>query len=213
MTLLDAKTHRSFPDAGSPLSPVFAQTACYEETVKLGRAFANAARGMRLLSRTHQRPYRIGLCGLFNAGKTSFAWGMKAELRGYDVIEQNCKSRQQYVWQHRDPAKGVIRYYDSRVIGIDEKLPSYVRGDVSKYGLPLLDIVENPMDDRHNTAFDCMIFAERATLTAKHAPRNFAFTATEEIRNLPAYKMFLERARIFSAGVIEPTAPRGANPI
>lgn len=219
MTLLDADKSLSFPAPDSALSPSYAATKGQEETINLGRAFADAARALRSLSLEQQRPVRIGLGGLSGVGKTQFAWGLKAELRGYDVIEKNCKRKQQYVWQHRTPSKGFIRYYDGYIMAYPELLPSYIKGDLSKFHMPLVDIVENPSADKHNKKFDCLVIMERAKQSGQsgqsgqNTTRHFAFVATKEIRDLLAYQKFLEDAQKFKAPAINPTAPRGAAPI
>lgn len=170
-----------------------------DETVHLGHAFAHAARGMRDLSYTQNRPFRIGLDAISRTGKTTFVRGMLSGLANYHLVEDDQSAYCQATRRHTDPQKGWLRNYDASLDNTlnEHGLPSYLHNDTSEYGLPFLDIVEHPSEDEHNTQFDCLLFLSPTDLRIEKSPRTISVIATNKVKRTEGYQKFLQEADAF----------------
>ncbi len=170
-----------------------------DETVHLGRAFAHAVCGMRDISREQNRPIRVGLDAISHTGKTTFVRGMLSGLANYHIMEDDRSAYCQATRKHSDPNKGWLRNYDA---GLEDelkkyRLPSYLRNDISEFGLPFVDVVEHPSEDEHNTQFDCLLFVRQTNLRLTNSARTFSVLATDDVKNTAGFQQFIAQAETF----------------
>jgi hypothetical protein len=154
----------------------------------LGAAFA------RVVAQDALPPHlRIGLCGTGDIGKSTFTKGLLNALPEKISVENNPR-HDQNVWHM--PGKGWIRHYDcmcGRMGGEKETLSSYWKNDLSSYDLPVIDIVEHPHKDRHDTAFDGLVFFARESPDSDI--RRLTVAATPELAQTAGFQEFLKRAQ------------------
>lgn len=185
--------------ADAELTPVF-RLANADDTVNLGRAFADAARDMRAMSRAHNAAIRIGIMGIRQTGKTSFVRGLLSALHGYELKEENCRHRLQQSLHHEK--HGWLRHYDASLNGASDSqewaLPSYLNNDLSDFGLPFLDIAEHAGHDIHNKNFHSLIYLDAPRGTYETS-RLLRIRTSPDIMQSNGFASFLRQAAPYSA--------------
>ncbi|GEM_PF-1977265 len=202
MLLSAEKTVEELRQSGT-LCWFFKAAAAGNDMSALGAAAALAVPGMAALSHAQQRAARIGLAGYRDAGKTTFAHGLIRCFNDRTLIEQNDRYRPQATW--RCSSLGWLRHYDAGVYRQWHWLPSYALNNATaKFGLPLIDIVEHPEEDMHNTRFDCLVAIDYYHWLNT---RDITVFATPEIAEMDGFQAFLSEARPFAAATPHPVAP------
>lgn len=167
-----------------------------DETVRIGRAFADAVRGMRGLSRRVGAPIRIGIVAPSGTGKSTFIRGILAGLDGYSTVEINTDFRLQQTFQNTNRVKGWLRHYDA---SLDDNygLPSYLADDISEFGIPFVDIVEHPGYDVNDKNCHCLIFMEKQMREKPPSRRALRFLTGVGIEHSEGFRMFTRKAEPF----------------
>jgi hypothetical protein len=175
----------------------------------LGKAFARA------ILPPAEDVLRIGLVGTERAGKSTFVEGMLETVGDRTAKEEaHIGTTSQAVWH---AASGIwIRHYDCRIEYSPWKLKSYEKNDVSACGLPRVDLVEHPKQDRHDTKFNCFV----DILSYGTGVREVKIVAPLDF---PGLEKLQALADSFSSWAVKPandsempnvpTAPRAATPI
>jgi len=119
----------------------------------LGHAFAHVVRDLLEQSTKRKTQLRVGIAGAPDIGKSTFVRAILEEFNGKASVE---RKGGQHTWEC--PRLGFIRHYDAAYTNDFDRLPSYIHNDqVGCFGRQLVDIVEHPAEDMHNTKFDYLV--------------------------------------------------------
>jgi len=154
----------------------------------LGLAFSHVVRDLLEQSTKRRTQLRVGIAGTLDVGKSTFVRGILEEFKGKVSAE---RKGDQHTWQV--PRLGFIRHYDANYTNDFDRLPSYIHNDQEGcFGRQLVDLVEHPAEDMHNTKFDYLVVIKEEG--GKGNRRVTVFPATGQ-QDSDGFRKFLHEAR------------------